>query len=112
MNKSTTNAMPVPLIYGAAALLALAVLPLPYGYYQLLRLVATGVFVWAAVIAFKRGRAGHGFGFAVLTLLFNPVLPVYLSKAIWMPIDLGAAVALVVSRRVIGPGSVANSTGD
>lgn len=112
MKKAATQGMPVPVIYGAAALLALAVLPLPYGYYQLLRLVTTGVFAWAAIIAFRRGNAGYGFGFAVLALLFNPVVPVYLSKAVWMPIDLGAAVALVVSRRVIGPGLGANWTGD
>jgi hypothetical protein len=95
--------MPVPVIYGAAALLAVAVLPLPYGYYQLLRLVATVVFAWAAFVAFRRGHGGPGFGFAVLALLFNPVLPVYLSKSLWAPIDLGAALALVVSKRVIGP---------
>ena len=85
-------------------MLAVAVLPLPYGYYQLLRLVVTGVFAWAAVVAFQRSSAGHGFGFAVLALLFNPLLPVYLSKALWVPIDLGAALALVMSRRVIGAG--------
>lgn len=102
MAEAKFGGMPNPVIYGMAGLLALAVLPLPYGYYQLLRLVATGVFAWAAVVAIRRGSTGHGFGFAVLALLFNPVLPVYLSKALWMPIDLGAAVALVMSKRVIG----------
>ena len=102
MAKAETRGIPVPVIYGAAALLAVAVLPLPYGYYQLLRLVATVVFAGAAFVAFRRGHAGHGFGFAVLALLFNPVLPVYLSKALWAPIDLAAALALVLSRRVIG----------
>lgn len=90
------------MIYATAALLALAVLPLPYGYYQLLRLVATGVFAWAAIVAFGRNSAGIGFGCAVLALLFNPLLPVYLPKAVWIPIDLGAAVGLVVSRQAIG----------
>ena len=102
MEKVVTRGIPAPVIYGAAGLLAVAVLPLPYGYYQLLRLVATGVFAWAAVVAFQRGRAGLGFGFALLALLFNPVLPVYLSKALWVPIDLGAAVGLVISRKAIG----------
>ena len=103
MAKAETRGIPVPVIYGAAVLLAVAVLPLPYGYYQLLRLVATVVFAWAAFIAFQRRSAGYGFGFAVAALLFNPVLPVYLSKALWAPIDLAAALALVLSRRVIGP---------
>ena len=103
MERTAGREMPLPVIYGAAALLAVAVLPLPYGYYQLLRLVATAVFAWAAIVAFGRGRAGYGFGFAVLTLLFNPVLPVYLSKAMWVPIDLAAAVGLVMSKAAIGP---------
>lgn len=103
MSEAKTGGLPIPVIYGAAALLAVAVLPLPYGYYQLLRLVATGVFAWAAIVAFRRGRAGHGFGFAVLALLFNPVTPVYLSKVLWTPIDLGAALALVLSKEAIGP---------
>jgi hypothetical protein len=103
MDERTTRGLPIAVIYGAAALLAVAVLPLPYGYYQLLRLVATVVFAWASFVAFQRGRAGYGFGFVVVALLFNPVLPVYLSKALWAPIDLGAALALVVSKRVIGP---------
>ena len=84
-------------------MLALAVLPLPYGYYQLLRLVATGVFAWATFVAFRRGHVGQGVGLAALALLFNPVLPVYLSKALWVPIDLGAAVALVLSKTAVGP---------
>jgi hypothetical protein len=94
--------IPTAAIYGVAAMLVVAVLPLPYGYYQLLRLVATGVSGWAAVVAWQRGRAGHTVGFAVLALLFNPVLPVYLAKPMWVPIDLGAAVWLVVSTRVVG----------
>lgn len=106
MNETATRGIPTPVIFGVAAMLAVAALPLPYGYYQLLRLVATGAFAWAAVIAFQRGYAGRGFGFVVLTLLFNPVLPVYLSKALWVPIDLGAALALVLSK-----GAIANLSG-
>ena len=112
MTQTGAGGVPIPVIYGTAVLLAVAVLPLPYGYYQLLRLVATGVFAWAAVIAFQRGSAVYGFGFAVLGLLFNPVMPVYLSKALWAPIDVGAAVALVLSKRVIGPVPGASRDGE
>jgi len=48
--------MPVKVIYIAAGLLFAAILPLP-GYYTLLRLVATGVFAWAAVIEFQKDQA-------------------------------------------------------
>ena len=72
MDERTTRGLPIAVIYGAAALLAVAVLPLPYGYYQLLRLVATVVFAWAAFVAFQRGRAGYGFGFAVACVALQP----------------------------------------
>jgi hypothetical protein len=111
VNRPVIGGVPAAVIYGAAVLLAAAVLPLPYGYYQLLRLVGTGVFAWGAFVAFQRGSAGYAFGFAVLALLFNPVVPVYLSKAAWMPIDVGAALALVLSRRVIGAGIGAAPSG-
>ena len=46
--------MPTPLIYIAAGLLFLAAAPLPYGFYMLLRLVATVVFIWAAIASSER----------------------------------------------------------
>jgi len=66
--------MPVKVIYIAAGLLFAAILPLPYGYYTLLRLVATGVFAWAAVIEFQKDQASiYTWGFALGGLLFNPL---------------------------------------
>jgi hypothetical protein len=46
--------MPIAVIYAAAAMLLLGAATLPYGYYMLLRLVACGVFSFAAFIAFDR----------------------------------------------------------
>ena len=46
--------MPKAVIYITVGFLVLAVLPLPYGYYTLLRLIAFGVFGWTAYISFAR----------------------------------------------------------
>ncbi|GAG75103.1 unnamed protein product [marine sediment metagenome] len=48
--------MPVFVIYITSAMLLIAVAPLPYGYYTLLRLVVTGVFAWAGYITYKRNN--------------------------------------------------------
>jgi hypothetical protein len=101
--KRTPVGVPTAVIYASAAMLAAALLPWPYGYYQLLRLVACGVFAYAAYVAFRRERAGYGFGYAILAALFNPFVPVYLSREVWAPIDVGAALWLLVSKKVIGP---------
>ena len=46
--------MPITVIYIVAAMLFLGAAPLPYGYYMLLRLAATGVFIWAAIVVHKK----------------------------------------------------------
>lgn len=93
--------MPVVVIYCTAAMLAAAVLPWPYGYYSLLRVVATGVFIFASIFAFRGRSPGHGFALLVLAALFNPVAPIYLTRALWAPIDLGAAIYLIAARQRI-----------
>ena len=74
-----------------AVMLFVAVLPLPYAYYQLLRLV---VCVCAAVVAFLEYKAAKGEAtafvviFVVIAVVMNPFLPVHLTKAIWTPINI------------------------
>ena len=75
-----------------AVMLVVALAKLPYGYYTLLRLVVT---VCATVIAFdiyKRDAVSAWFcAFVGMALLFNPLIPVHLTRGIWAPIDLACA---------------------
>jgi hypothetical protein len=72
-------------------LLLVAVLPMPYDYYQILRVVVSvGVIYllaknWAALDSLTRGA------FIVIAIVFNPVAPIYLSKGTWTILDLMAA---------------------
>ncbi|MGO7532434.1 DUF6804 family protein [Rhizobium sp. WYCCWR 11146] len=82
------------LYFAAAAMLCLATLPLPYGYYMLLRLV---VAVAACLAAFKFYSEKSQVDWKVcffggLALLFNPLLPVFLTRSLWLWIDLAAAL--------------------
>ena len=76
-----------------AAMCVLALAPLPYGYYTLLRLVVcgtSGLIVYLRVR--KNGRVdGWAVAFGVVALLFNPLIPVFLNREIWMVIDLVVA---------------------
>lgn len=79
-----------------AAMLVVAVFPLPYGYYTLLRLVvcvAASVLVWQELRA-RGGVSAWTVGLALVALLFNPIVPIYLDREAWLPIDLAAAAAL------------------
>ncbi|KAI3590245.1 hypothetical protein D9X30_4853 [Cupriavidus sp. U2] len=93
--------MPVAIIYGASALLLIAVAPLPYGFYVLLRLVATCVFAWAAYVAVQRRQSILPWVYGLLALVFNPFVKVFFPKDLWMVVDLAAAALLIFSRNAI-----------
>lgn len=81
-----------------AALLLTALFPLPYGYYNFLRLVVT---IWAAFFAWKEFKGGAdvsiwAVGFVLTAILFNPIAPVHLKKDFWAIIDVAAAVMFLV----------------
>lgn len=93
--------MPVAVIYIAAAMLFIGAAPLPYGYYMLLRLVATGVFIWAALIAYERKNASLPWVYGVLALLFNPLIKIHLPKELWAVVDVSSGVLLLATKSVI-----------
>ncbi len=75
----------------------------PYGYYQLLRVVVCAIAVWGATLAHRMENPGWIWLLAVLAVIFNPVFPVRLEREIWSIIDVGAAVVLVASLRLLTP---------
>lgn len=80
----------------AAAMLLGALVDLPYGYYQLLRFVVCGAGVFVAYIAFTRKKIWAVWLFGFVALLFNPLIPIHLSKEIWQLIDFICAILFVV----------------
>jgi hypothetical protein len=75
----------------AIAALVLSVLPIwPYGLYTLLRIFITGVSLYA-LYSWSDAGPTEKVGLVLVAMLFNPIAPVYLSKLIWLPIDLGVA---------------------
>ncbi|MHC4751784.1 MAG: DUF6804 family protein [Planctomycetota bacterium] len=68
-----------------------------YGYYQLLRFVVCGVSVYVAFIAYNwRKLWATSLLFGFIAFLFNPLIPIHLSRKIWQPIDVICAVLFVV----------------
>lgn len=77
----------------AALVLLIGVFNLPIGYYTLLRVV---VFIAALAIAYvefnERGINFWTVIFAIILILFNPLIPIYLyQKSIWIPVDIISA---------------------
>lgn len=87
--------MPIAVIYIASGMLFLGAAPLPYGYYMLLRIVATVVFVWAAIVAHEKNDTVLPWVFGVCAILFNPIIKIHLHKELWSAIDIGAGILLL-----------------
>jgi hypothetical protein len=93
----------IPAAVAALALFA-ALGEWPYGYYTLLRLVVCGAGAYTAFVMYQWEKAGFAWLFALIAVLFNPVVVVHLSRDLWQPIDLAcgivfAIVALVAKKR-------------
>lgn len=76
--------------------LLLAVARLPYSYYIFLRWSVTlsaCIHLWCAI---KGKRWGATAIFGVIGILFNPFEPIYLTKGVWVVIDVFAAIFMIV----------------
>ena len=79
-------------IVASIVLLLLAILPLPYGYYTFLRLVVCPTAIFLAWISYKRQRASWMWGMTLIGILFNPFIPIYFGRELWIIIDIVIAV--------------------
>ncbi len=77
-------------------MLLLALAPWPYGYYQLIRFVVCGAGVYVALSAHSWQEIWAVWLFGFIALLFNPLIPIHLSRAIWQPIDVACAILFIV----------------
>lgn len=77
-------------------LLLLCLLPMPYGYYMLIRFVSMMAFGVMAYQYIQRNEMGWAVTFGALALLFQPFIKIALSRTIWNVVDVIVAVLLVV----------------
>lgn len=85
-------------------LLCFAVIPAwPYGYYTFLRIVICLNTVYGAFIVREKKILGkHFVPLVLIAILFNPFYPVFLSRWIWVIIDLVLAVYfLQISKKMV-----------
>lgn len=89
--------LPVWLWIVPAVMALIALAPLPYDYYTLLRIVVSGA---AALIAWREAQSGTTrawfWVFVATAIVFNPFIPIHLSRDIWFYIDLAIAGVFVV----------------
>lgn len=81
----------------AAIMLLWALADNPYGYYQILRWVVVGVAGYSAFIAYEHRKNVWAWIFGIITILYNPIAPIYLNREIWAVIDVIVAVIILAS---------------
>ena len=86
MNK---NSLALFLLIPAVLLIIAPLVSFPYGFYTLLRLIVS---VTAAFIIYHSYKGVGGVNeisiiFALILILYNPIVPVHLTREIWMPIN-------------------------
>jgi FtsH-binding integral membrane protein len=77
-----------------AGMMAVALLPLPYGYYQVLRLVACGCAVVGAMHLWRHSE-GLAVALGLVAIIFNPIFPVYFDRSVWSVLNVAALVVFV-----------------
>lgn len=89
------------LCWAAAALMLIALLKLPYGYYQFLRVVVCLVGIIAAVRFYGVGQVPFAIASALTAIIFNPVAPLHFDRETWMYLNAaGAAIFATLGWRV------------
>ena len=83
-----TSDLKIPyLLVTALSLIALA--PLPYGYYTFLKICVT---VCAGITAYLKFQTGNknilAWTCVAVAILFNPIIPVHLTREIWMAMNV------------------------
>jgi len=79
-----------------AILLLLCLAPMPYGYYQLVRVVAMIAFAIMAYQYYEKENVPLAFTFGGLALLFQPIIKVALGRTLWNIVDVIVAVLIIV----------------
>lgn len=95
----------------AAGLLFWALAEHPYGYYTFLRWMVFGTAAYCVFQAFERNHEIWLYIFGVIAVLFNPFIPIHLTRQIWAPIDVVTALLFLVSIVLIPARKAAPKTG-
>ena len=78
-----------------AFLVLIAIFPLPYSYYEVLRVAVCLGIVFIVLKEWKSIDTTTKTILAVIAILFNPFSPIYLSKMVWVVIDLVTGLYLL-----------------
>ena len=82
--------------------MAIGLLPMPYGYYSISRLVVCGCSIFFTLRLVKTNQRNLAWLFGGIAVLYNPLIPVHLNeKAFWIIVNIATAIIFIVNRKKI-----------
>jgi len=85
------------LLYTTSFLLLLGVFDWPYEFYQLLRIIVFTVGLITSYGFYKSKYNGWMILFGIFAFIFNPLIPVFLSKNSWIIIDIISGLLFLIA---------------
>lgn len=79
-----------------AGILLACLLPMPYGFYTLVRFVVMIVFAVFAFLYYEQNCKKMAITFCSLALLFQPFVKIVLGREMWNVVDVVVAILLFV----------------
>ena len=85
-------------------ILAIGVLPMPYGYYSLSRLVVCGCAIFGAYKSNLTKDEVFAWVFGIAAVLYNPIIPIHLNeKELWVIVNLLTAGLFFYKKDIFKP---------
>ena len=81
----------------AAGMLIWALDDHPYDYFTFLRIIVCCVAGYCAVLASEQQKDPWIWILGGIAVLFNPIIPIHMSRETWRVIDIAVAIVLLVS---------------
>ena len=76
------------ILIGSMIVLGVALLPLPYAYYMLLRVGMCGVFAYLAYTAHQSNEQGLTWILGITAVIYNPFAPLHLGREVWTVMNI------------------------
>ena len=93
----------------AAILLFWALDRHPYSYYTVLRFVVCGVAGYGVFISIQLDKNVLAWILGITAILFNPIVPIHLSRDLWAIIDVAVGLVFIFSLFVLNRPKIAES---
>jgi hypothetical protein len=92
------KSIPWWLWFVAIVLLVVATERMPYGYYTFTRIVVCGLAAYFSYVGWDGGSVSRVWStiFSLVAVLFNPIVPIYLTHGTWYVINISIAFLFAV----------------